>query len=170
MRSEQLTESGNHHFVQEKIVEHRTDLETCPVCNGALEAVHQEVDIRIGTRSVSVPVDHQVCTDCGEAYFTPEAADAAQRQAASAVRREEGLLQPEEIRRLRTRLKLSQTQFEILLGVGPKTVVRWERGYVFQNAATDTLLRILTNVPDAVSFLTKLKAPQLSQSRRTLRR
>ena len=132
-------------------------LETCPLCSGALEAVRDAIAIRVGQRSVSVPVDHQRCTDCGETYFSPQAADEAQRIAAATVRHEEGLLQPEEIRRIRQNLRLTQSQFEALIGVGPKTVVRWENGYVFQNAATDTLLRVLRAVPEAVAFLTSMR-------------
>jgi DNA-binding transcriptional regulator YiaG len=43
--------------------------------------------------------------------------------------------------------------FERVLRVGPKTVVRWERGTVFQNRATDTLLRMIRDVPAAREYL-----------------
>ncbi len=50
-------------------------------------------------------------------------------------------------------LGLSQHAFEQLLGVGPKTVVRWEKGTVFQNKATDSLLRVVERFPEVVRFL-----------------
>ena len=39
-----------------------------------------------------------------------------------------GLLQPEEIRRLRHDLGLTQRALEDILGVGEKTAARWKRG------------------------------------------
>ena len=54
---------------------------------------------------------------------------------------------------IREGLGLTQQSFEQLLGVGPKTVVRWERGTVFQNRATDSLLRVIRAFPEAARFL-----------------
>lgn len=58
--------------------------------------------------------------------------DAVLRRAADQIRDEEGLLGPHEIRAIRERYRLSQADFERLLGTGPKTVTRWERGTVVQ--------------------------------------
>jgi hypothetical protein len=41
----------------------------------------------------------------------------------------------------------------LLLGTGPKTVVRWEKGTVFQSATADKLMRLLAAKPDLVSLL-----------------
>ena len=48
-----------------------------------------------------------------------------------------------EIRSLRESFDLSQARFEKLLGAGPDTVVRRDRGTVFQPAAADRLVRLL---------------------------
>jgi putative zinc finger/helix-turn-helix YgiT family protein len=93
------------------------------------------------------------CDSCEESFYTPDQALAAQRAAAAELRRQEDLLTPEEIRATRERFGLTQSQMERLLGVGPKTVVRWERGTVFQNRSTDQLLRVIGAVPDAFRFL-----------------
>ncbi len=68
---------------------------------------------------------------------------------------------PQEIRDVRKRLGLTQHAFEKLLGVGPKTVVRWERGTVFQNRSTDSLLRVIDVVPESAQFLARLKGVTL---------
>ena len=83
----------------------------------------------------------------------PGQMDAAQRIAAAQMRATAGLLEPEEIKAIRQNVGLTQPTFEILLGVGPKTAVRWERGTVFQNAATDKLLRLVRDVPGAAEYL-----------------
>jgi transcriptional regulator with XRE-family HTH domain len=71
----------------------------------------------------------------------------------AAIRADLGLLMPKEIKAIRESLDLSQADFELLLGVGQKTVVRWEKGTVFQNRATDTLLRALRDVPGVAEYL-----------------
>jgi len=62
-------------------------------------------------------------------------------------------MSPQDIRGIRERLGLTQHAFEKLLGVGPKTVVRWEKGTVFQNGSTDSLLRVIDALPEAARFL-----------------
>lgn len=58
-------------------------------------------------------------------------------------------LGPEVTRALRAVLGgLSQTPLEHLLGVGAKTVVRWQKGTVFQSATADRLVRLLRAMPE----------------------
>ncbi len=58
-----------------------------------------------------------------------------------------GLLTPDEIREIRRSFAMSQAAFEDLLGAGPKTVVRWEKGSVFQSATADRLMRLMRMQP-----------------------
>jgi putative zinc finger/helix-turn-helix YgiT family protein len=83
------------------------------------------------------------CERCGEEFFTHEQSLAASRSRASVLRAHEGLLAPEEIRSIRARYGLSQAELERMLGLGAKTVVRWECGTVRQSQAADLLLRIV---------------------------
>jgi HTH-type transcriptional regulator/antitoxin MqsA len=126
----------------------------CAVCSGAVRRVHATVEVAIGKRE-SVPVSgvFAKCDRCGEVYFAPGEMDAVHQQANDVVRQREGLLRPDEIREIRAAMRLTQTELERLLRVGPKTVVRWERGTTFQNKATDTLLRALRDVPELRSYL-----------------
>jgi len=127
--------------------------EPCPVCGGSLAHVREVRAIRIGHRTTVAPDAFSRCTGCGEELYAPGQMEAVQRRASAQIRKDEGLLLPGEIREIREGLGLSQHVFERLLGVGPKTVVRWERGTVFQNRATDSLLRILRAFPQAARFL-----------------
>jgi HTH-type transcriptional regulator / antitoxin MqsA len=133
------------------------------MANTLLTCVHCEEPVHRGLFDVSVdfpgrePIvvwrDLQRCSSCGETYFGPDDIDAVHRAAADVVRANEGLLSPEEIRELRESLHLSQAAFERLIGAGAKTVVRWERGTIFQSKVTDTLMRVLRAVPEAREFL-----------------
>lgn len=130
--------------------------ELCPICDATMTPVAEERDVSIGRRTALVRDEFLRCGACGEEIYLPGEMERTQMRAARAIRSREGLLQPEEIRALRERLGLSQASFEALLGVGPKTVVRWERGTVFQNAATDALLRVIDRFPDVAGFLAEL--------------
>lgn len=96
---------------------------------------------------------HGECTGCGEVYLGIDEMERVQKAAASQMRESHGLLQPDDIRALRASLGLSQTGLEGLLGVGAKTVVRWEKGTVFQSATADRLMRLLRVMPEIAGVL-----------------
>ena len=129
---------------------------TCPTCSGVLTPVSEEREVRVGRRSARVMDEFSRCADCGEAFYAPGQMDATLRRATEAIRQEEGLLSSEAIREIRRELGLTQQAFEKLLGVGPKTVVRWEKGTVFQSRSTDSLLRVIDANPESARFLARL--------------
>jgi HTH-type transcriptional regulator/antitoxin MqsA len=98
-------------------------------------------------------VEHGRCRGCGEVYLTLDGATAVQLEAARRLRQARGLLTPDEIRAIRASVGLTQAGFERLLGTGPKTVVRWEKGTVFQSATADKLMRLLAAHPELAPFL-----------------
>lgn len=144
----------------------RSKARVCPLCGGRLAIVTELRDVRVGKRAVRVRDRFARCSDCGEELYAPGQMEATQLRAANHIREEDGLLMPEEIRALRLDLGLTQQAFERLLGVGPKTVVRWERGTVFQNQATDALLRVIRDVPAAAGFLAERNGVQLGALQR----
>jgi len=139
----------------------RSRAQICPLCGGRLAIVAEARDVRVGKRTVRVRDRFSRCSDCGEEFYAPGQLEATQQRAAHGIREEDALLMPEEIRAIRLCLGLTQEAFERLLGVGPKTVVRWERGTVFQNQATDALLRVIRAVPAAAGFLAEHNGVEL---------
>lgn len=127
----------------------------CAECGGAVAPSAASLPFDVRGETVRVDgIEHGLCTDCGEVYLSLEAAEALQSKAIRASKAARGLLSPEEIRELRRSLALSQAAFEDLLGVGAKTVVRWEKGTVFQSAIADRMMRLIRLVPDVTSILT----------------
>jgi len=124
----------------------------------------EEREVHVGKRTANLQIDAPTCLDCGEFFLSPDALDEVQIRANELIRKEEGLLLPQRIASIREKLGLTQAQFERLLGVGPKTVVRWEKGTVFQNSATDNLLRLLESVPEAAPFLAKRQGVTLGRT------
>lgn len=128
----------------------------CPSCDSKASVVRERREMTFGRRHVVVDDERMICSDCRESFYSPEQLEAVERRAAEQIRRDEGLLMPDEIRAIRRRLSLTQAEFEQLLGVGPKTVVRWERGSVCQNASADRLMRLVDAYPANAQFLRTL--------------
>lgn len=101
-------------------------------CDGEYREVIEPQTFKVRGREVTVPVALLKCGACGDVMYSPEQADRAQNAVYTEIRRRENLLAPGEIASLRLGLGLKQEEFERLLGLGPKTVVRWESGRVFQ--------------------------------------
>ena len=65
----------------------------------------------------------------------------------------EGLLEPEEIRRIRKKLHLSQEQAGSLIGGGPRAFQKYESGDLLPSRAVSTALVLLDHNPAALSLL-----------------
>lgn len=104
------------------------------------------------------------CIHCGEEFYTHEQSMAHSRALATAVREAEGLFSPERIREIRMRLSLSQENFERALGVGRKTVVRWERGTVPPSRAANGLIWFAERYPSAFLEFAQERLPKKGTS------
>ncbi|MCX5762911.1 MAG: type II toxin-antitoxin system MqsA family antitoxin [Gemmatimonadetes bacterium] len=123
-------------------------------CGGFFRLVTEVRDVTLGQSRVPVNESFFRCDLCAEERQTLEQLGNARRAAAETARVRDRLLAPSEMRRIREeRLGLTQAQLESALGLGEKTVVRWETGRVLQPKATDDLLRLLDRDPSALSFL-----------------
>lgn len=89
------------------------------------------------------------CERCGAIVLDDE----ADQKISDALRRAAGLLSPEEIRRGREKLGLTQKQLAHYLQVGEATLSRWETGGQTQQRSLDRLLRMYFQVPEARRFL-----------------
>jgi HTH-type transcriptional regulator / antitoxin MqsA len=126
----------------------------CADCGCTMLSACEPVEFTSRGDTVTVSgIEHLTCSECGEVLLDLDAARRLQTAAADQMRAARGLLQSGEIRALRHSLGLSQAAFERLLGTGPKTVVRWEKGTVFQSATADRLMRLVQAIPEAASIL-----------------
>jgi HTH-type transcriptional regulator/antitoxin MqsA len=67
--------------------------------------------------------------------------------------REEGLLEPEEIRRIRKKLGLNQVQAGELIGGGPRAFQKYEAGDLLPSRAISSALALLDNDPQGLRVL-----------------
>lgn len=120
------------------------------------DLVRDEEVVTVRGRKYTVPdVERYRCRSCGEEILTGEQSELFDSQLVSMRRRAEGLLTPEQIKDVRERLGITQQLLSRLLGVGDKTVARWECGMVIQNKMADDLLRLLQRNPANVYVLAK---------------
>ncbi len=115
----------------------------CPKCRQravALAPVPYRIQISYDGNKYDVTFDSielPKCGNCGE--ITIDAF--AEKEIYDRFRRQEGLLTPDEIRRGRDRLGMTQQQFADLLAVAPSTVSRWETGTQVQQRSFDRMMR-----------------------------
>src|SRR5207237_108542 len=110
----------------------------CPQCGASdLETVQVEETFDHGGRKKPIhvtavlPIKH--CRRCDFSFEDWETETARHRAACAAV----GVQAPEDIRRLRKALGLSQKELARLTRLGGATLNRWERGHLMQNGAYD---------------------------------
>ena len=77
----------------------------------------------------------------------------ARATAAAVGRKKHGLLSADEIRALRERFGLTQSELARLLHVGANTISRWESGRNVQTDAMEMLLRLLRDLPGSLDYL-----------------
>jgi HTH-type transcriptional regulator / antitoxin MqsA len=142
---------------------------TCYLCDHPAYVTTGQRQTQMGSRPITFEDEFYQCSNCGEKFYDGNMADESFRRAAAAVRREDGLLTPDEIREIRVMYGLTQADLERLIKGGEKTVVRWERGTIAQNATADTLLRVLRDHPEVVARLAsergvKVRLPDAARS------
>ena len=81
--------------------------------------------------------------ECGEEEVTIPNIEELHELLAENIAKQNNILQPEEIRFLRTHLGFSGADFAKVMGVSPETVSRWEKGTVNMKEASERLLRVL---------------------------
>ena len=67
--------------------------------------------------------------------------------------RSEGLLEPEQIRRIRKKLHLTQEAAGIIIGGGPRAFQKYESGDLLPSRAISSALLLLDHDPEALSLL-----------------
>ncbi len=128
---------------------------TCPVCGGGV--LHRNVgEVTFSYKGESISFDNyvsHVCDSCGEDFVAPGDNVACEKELAAFRNHVDGLLSPQEIRRVREALSLTQTRFAAILGVGAKNFAKYESGAMRPSKTTSHLLRILFHAPSMLELV-----------------
>lgn len=124
--------------------------DTCPVCEvGVLQEREGSFSFKYNDKKFLVQnVTEFYCKLCSETFLNRGDEREVERMAIEFRRKEDGLLTPSDIKKIRDNLKCTQVEFAKLLGIGEKTFARYENGSVTQSKSMDMLLKLIQDDPD----------------------
>jgi putative zinc finger/helix-turn-helix YgiT family protein len=148
----------------------------CPNCEKETEQKFVEKVEEINIRGEIIPIhmEYYQCEECGEDFEIPrpnyDPLDAAYRE----YRNRKGMAQPDEIKKFRKELGLTQKELSEILGIGIATLNRYENGALQSESQDQTirlcmqpanLLQILEKKPELLSELNRNRIIQLLQEK-----
>jgi HTH-type transcriptional regulator / antitoxin MqsA len=120
----------------------------CPICGAdALQRKSRKQTFRYKGESFKYEQPGEWCEKCGEAVLTDFDLKAVELRLYDFRAKVDGYLSTGEIRRIRSKLGLSQKSAAELFGGGHNAFSRYERGLARQPKAADKLLRLLDRHP-----------------------
>lgn len=130
----------------------------CVACDSErAEERHGQRTVNVGSYELTLPDRFMHCLECNEDFHTGEQSRKFDLAVVEERRRREGLLAGADIRRIRHALGFSQIDLENALGIGPKTIARWETNLGVQSKAIDNCLRLIELDPDNLRFLVRIR-------------
>ena len=131
-----------------------------PVCPKTGAPMYRDVrpmTLTYKGESITVDMPGWYCDSSDESIHTGKDAVVSDRALNRLKARNEGLLEPEDIRRIRKKLGLSQTAAGQVIGGGPRAFQKYESGDLLPSRAINSALRLLDHNPEALRLL---KQPQ----------
>jgi putative zinc finger/helix-turn-helix YgiT family protein len=103
--------------------------------------------VEYGGKSGDIPDRRMRCGSCGNISYSGDQISEHELAVAAKARELGGLLSAKDLENTRKKYRLTQREMEALLGTGPKTWIRWERGKVVQSKLADTVIRQIASSP-----------------------
>jgi putative zinc finger/helix-turn-helix YgiT family protein len=128
--------------------------DACPRCGTAMADRRSVLKVPVNGEEVSVSSAlHLRCPKCDEVVLRFSDARRLQEDGIAVYRKKHGLLSADEIRAIRERFGLTQSELARLLHLGANTISRWESGRNVQTEAMEMLLRLLRDLPGSLDYL-----------------
>jgi HTH-type transcriptional regulator / antitoxin MqsA len=129
---------------------------TDPVCPQTGVPMHRDVrpmTLTYRNESITFDMPGWYCDASDESIHTGADMKLSDRMLNRLKARIEGLLEPQEIRRIRKKLGLTQEQAGQLIGGGPRAFQKYETGDVLPSRAISSALVLLDHDPAALAVL-----------------
>ncbi len=129
---------------------------TNPVCPETGAPMHRGVrpmTLAYKGKNVTFDMPGWYCDQSEESIHTSEDMKVSDRMLNRLKAQGEGLLEPEEIRRIRKKLHLSQEAAGLLIGGGPRAFQKYENGDLVPSRAISSALALLDHDPESLSIL-----------------
>lgn len=131
-----------------------TSAAVCPETGKPMVRDVRPMTITYKGQSVTIDMPGWYCDESGESIHTGEdmkVSDAALK----ALRNQIDLLKPQEVKRIRTKIGLTQREAGSIFGGGPNAFQKYEQGTVTVSKPMSNLLRVLEKHPEEIEELKK---------------
>src|ERR1700694_6017944 len=136
----------------------RSKMSKAPVCPETGKPMARDtrcMEISYKGQSTTIDMPGWYCHESGESIHTAEdlkVSDAALKELRLEV---ENLLKPQDVKRIRTKIGLTQREAGTILGGGPNAFQKYEQDTVTVSKPMSNLLRVLERHPEEVEELKK---------------
>jgi HTH-type transcriptional regulator/antitoxin MqsA len=130
-----------------------TQYEVCHHCGSKMKRDVKKASFTYKKHSIQVDQPGWYCVCCDEILLTPQDIKETEADFLVLKARVEGLYTPEEIKRIRMKLKLSQRSAGEILGGGPRAFYKYEHGLSLLSRPMNNQLRLLERNPDRLNEL-----------------
>lgn len=130
----------------------------CPQCDKEQETkiITKVETFPVKGQKISITSTVRVCSSCDDEIWDPELDDENLKKAYDKYREMNGLLSPVQIKNIRMQYGLSQSAFANVLGLGEKTITRYENGSI-QDEAQNNLILLASDPVNFDKLLRKSK-------------
>ncbi|MFZ5452987.1 MAG: type II toxin-antitoxin system MqsA family antitoxin [Thermodesulfobacteriota bacterium] len=125
----------------------------CPKTGAPMHRGVRPMTLTYKGESITFDMPGWYCDECEESIHTGKDMKISDRMLNWLKAKSEGLLGPEEIRRIRRKLRLSQETAGLLIGGGPRAFQKYESGDLLPSRAVSSALVLLDHEPDSLAIL-----------------
>ena len=125
----------------------------CPETGAPMRRDVRPMTLTYKGESITFDMPGWYCDQSEESIHTGEDMKISDRMLNRLKARSEGLLEPEEIRRIRKKLRLTQEAAGLVIGGGPRAFQKYESGDLLPSRAISSALVLLDHDPKALTVL-----------------
>jgi len=125
----------------------------CPKTGAPMHRDVRPMTLTYKEESITFDMPGWYCDESDESIHTGKDMKVSDRMLNRLKARSEGLLEPEEIRHIRKKLRLSQEAAGLLVGGGPRAFQKYESGDLLPSRAVSSALVLLDHDPEALEVL-----------------
>jgi len=125
----------------------------CPKTGAPMHRSVRPMTLTYKEESITFDMPGWYCDESDESIHTGKDMKVSDRMLNRLKTRSEGLLEPEEIRHIRKKLRLSQEAAGLLVGGGPRAFQKYESGDLLPSRAVSSALVLLDHDPEALEVL-----------------
>ena len=125
----------------------------CPITGAPMHRDLRPMTLTYKGEKITFDMPGWYCDESEESIHTGEDMKVSDRMLNRLKARVEGLLEPEEIRRIRKKLHLTQEVAGLLIGGGTRAFQKYESGDLLPSRAISSALVLLDHNPEALMVL-----------------